>query len=137
MLRPAIFEPTGPLFFDSVFRDFFGNAFNYLDKFNTDVIDQGKNYLLKADLPGYQKEEINIDLDEDTLTITASHSEEKKASKDSYVRQERQYNSYSRSFHIPGIRKDEISATYNNGVLEITLPKENIQGKEPKRIVIR
>lgn len=137
MLRPAIFEPTGPLFFDRVFHDFFGDGFHQLDNLNTDVIEKGDNYLLEAELPGFSKEDIKIDLDKETLTISASHKEEKKETRGSYVRQERRYNSYCRSFHIPGIRKEDISASYNNGILEITLPKENAVIEETKRIEIK
>lgn len=137
MLRPALFETTGPLFFDRVFHDFFGEEFNHFDNFNTDVIDRGDSYLLQADLPGFQKEDINIDLDKETLTISASHKEEKKINKRNYIRQERRYNSYCRSFHIPGIRKEDISASYNNGVLEITLPKEAIETTKVKQIPIK
>ncbi len=137
MLRPALFEATGPLFFDRVFHDFFGNGLNHFDNFSTDVIDQGDSYLLQAELPGFQKEEITIDLDKDNLSITASHSEEKKDSKDNYIRQERRYQSYSRSFHIPGIKKESITATYNNGVLEVTLPKDSNVVNEPKRIEVK
>ncbi len=137
MLRPALFETTGPLFFDRVFHDFFGNGFNQFDNFSTDVIDKGDSYLLEAELPGFQKEDIKIDLDKDTLTITAAHNEEKREEKDNYVRQERRYNSYCRSFHIPGIKKENISAEYNNGVLGITLPKEQAVIEEVKRIEIQ
>lgn len=137
MLRPAIFEPTGPLFFDRVFHDFFGNSINHFDNFSTDVIDKGDSYLLQAELPGFQKEEIKVDLDRETLTVSATHKEEKKDEKDNYIRQERSYRSYCRSFHIPGIRKENIAAAYNNGVLEITLPKENGVVEEPKRIEIK
>ncbi len=137
MLRPAIFEPTGPLFFDRVFHDFFENGFGQFDNFNTDVIDKGDNYLLQAELPGYKKEEIQVDLNNDTLTISANHNEEKKVDKDNYIRQERHYNSYCRSFHVPGIKKEDIQASYNNGVLEITLPKESIAEKEVKRIEVK
>ena len=137
MLRPALFETTGPLFFDRVFHDFFGNGFSQLDNFNTDVIDKGDSYLLQAELPGFNKDEIKIDLDKETLTISANHSEEKKENKDNYVRQERSYRSYCRSFHIPGIRKESIQAAYNNGVLEIALPKEQSISEEPKRIEVK
>ena len=137
MLRPTVFEPTGPLFFDRVFHDFFGDGFSQFDNFNTDVIDKGESYFLQAELPGFEKEEIKVDLDKDTLTITATHNEEKKLSKHNYIRQERCYHSYCRSFHIPGIKKEDISAVYNNGVLEISLPKENIAITEPKRIEIK
>ena len=83
------------------------------------------------------KEEIKIDLDKETLSITATHSEEKKDNRDNYVRQERRYQSYCRSFHIPGIKKESITAAYNNGVLEVTLPKDNTVTNEPKRIEVK
>ncbi len=137
MLRPAIFEPTGPLFFDRVFHDFFGDGINHFDNFNTDVIDKGDSYVLQAELPGFDKEEIKVDLDKDTLTISATHKEEKKENRHNYIRQERRYNSYCRSFHIPGIKKENISAQYNNGVLEISLPKENLVVEETKRIEVK
>lgn len=137
MLRPALFETTGPLFFDRVFHNFFNDDFYRFDSISTDVIDNGDAYLLQADLPGFNKEDINIDLDRDTLTITASHNEEVNDKKGNYVRKERRYNSFCRSFHIPGIKKDGISASYNNGVLEINLPKENVVPDEPKRIEIK
>lgn len=133
MLRPAIFETSGPLFFDRVFHDFFGNSFGRFDYFNTDVIDKGDSYLLQAELPGFQKEDIAINLDGDTLTISANHKEIKKEKKHNYIRQERSYNSYCRSFNIPGILKDKISASYNNGVLEITLPKDNVMIEDGSR----
>jgi HSP20 family protein len=137
MLRPTIFEPTGPLFFDKVFQDLFRNGISHFDNINTDVIDKGDSYLLQAELPGFQKEDIKIDLEKETLTISASHSEDKNESDKNYVRQERRYNSYCRSFHIPGIKKENIFAGYNNGVLEILLPKENVNAELPKRIEVK
>ena len=63
---------------DNAFRDFWGNnELERRDAFRTDVIDQGDSYLLQAELPGFQKEDINIDLKNDLLTISASHKEEK------------------------------------------------------------
>lgn len=137
MLRPALFEQTGPLFFDRVFHDFFDKSFDYFDHFSTDVIDQGDSYLLQAELPGFRKEDINIDIDRDTLTITASRNEEKKEKKSNYIRQERRSSSYCRSFHIPDVNKDGINASYHNGILEITLPKQNVMIEDRKRIEIK
>ena len=137
MLRPAIFEPTVPLFFERMLHDFYGNGFNHFDSINTDVIEKEDHYLLQAELPGFEKEDIKIDLDNETLTITATHNEVKKEKRDNYIRQERRYNSYCRSFHIPGIKKESINATYHNGVLEITLPKDKVVLAETKQIEIK
>lgn len=118
-------------------------------QFKTDVAETKDSFLLSAELPGFSKEEINIELKEDVLTITASHKEEKEqtdetkqdASKKeeqtpaiSYLRKERQEVSYKRCFHIESIDSSGIKANYNNGILELTLPK--IMPKEPERIKI-
>ncbi len=137
MLRPTLFEQTQPLFFNKFYNDFFGDFFNRSDNFRTDVIDKGDHYLLQAELPGFKKEEINIDLDNDTLRISASHEEEVKEEKNNFIRQERRYNSYSRSFSVNGISKENISAAYNNGILELKLPKDNAEIVETKRIDIQ
>lgn len=137
MLRPMLFDQTQPLFFNKLYKDFFGDLMSSFNNFGTDVIDKGDHYLLQADLPGFKKEEINIDLDNDVLRITASHKEETKEEKDNYIRQERSYNTYSRCFNVSGITKDNITAAYNNGVLELKLPKENGEIAENKRIEIQ
>lgn len=92
----------------------------------TDIEDKGDSYLLSAELPGFNKEDIKLDLDGDVLTISAVHSEEseKKEKDGSYVCRERHYGSYSRSFDVSTIRQEEIKAAYKNGVLELTLPKK-------------
>lgn len=148
MLRPTLFERTRPMFFDNsfdkivenAFTNFWGNGLNRLEGFNTDVIDQGDHYLLQAELPGFKKEDINIDLANDTLTISASHNEEStdENSKNNYVRKERRYSSYSRSFYVEGITPDDINASYKDGILEVTFPKKEIaSAEEPKRIEIK
>ena len=137
MLRPMLFEQTQPLFLGKLYKDFFGDLMSSFENFSTDVIDKGDHYLLQAELPGFKKEEINIDLDNDTLRISASHKEEIKEEKDNFIRQERHFNSYSRNFNISGISKDNITAAYNNGILELKLPKENIEITEAKRIEIQ
>ncbi|MGB8453252.1 MAG: Hsp20/alpha crystallin family protein [Anaerocolumna sp.] len=137
MFRPILFEQTQPLLFSKMYKDFFGDMMNCFDNFSTDVIDKGDHYLLQAELPGFKKEDINIDLDNDALRISASHKEEIKEEKDNFIRQERHYNSYMRSFNVSGISKENISAAYNNGILELKLPKDNTEGVEPKRIEIQ
>ena len=65
------FEDSFDKMFDNAFRDFWGNnELERHDAFRTDVIDQGDSYLLQAELPGFQKEDINIDLKNDLLTIS-------------------------------------------------------------------
>lgn len=93
--------------------------------FRTDIKDEDDHYLLEAELPGYRKEDIDIDLQDGVLTITANHqeSDESKENNDKYICRERRHGSYYRSFEISGVEEDAIHAAYENGVLKLTLPK--------------
>lgn len=114
---------------DEMERAFFGDgAWNRsLAEFKTDIQDKGDSYLLQADLPGFKKEDIRIDLDGETMTIRAErHSEhEEQDKKGSYVRCERSYGSYERAFDVSGIDTDKIGAQYADGVLKLTMPKKS------------
>lgn len=118
-------------------NSFFSNA--DLAEFKTDITDEGDHYLLKADLPGFKKEDIHLNLDGDTLTIQAErHSEhEDTDKKDKYVCCERSYGSYSRSFDVSGIQADGISASYEGGVLELKMPKKEAQVPASRQISIQ
>ncbi len=99
----------------------------------TDVIEKDNCYQLEAELPGFNKEDIKIDLKNDTLTITAAHNENKdeKDENGKYIRRERRSSSYQRSFHVEGLKPEDIIAQYRNGVLTVNLPKkEAIPEKE-------
>lgn len=135
------FDNAFDKFFDNAFTDFWGNSLSHMEGFNTDVIDQGDYYLLQAELPGFQKDDINIDLADDTLTISAVHTEETEDSKDkkhNYIRKERCYNSYRRSFYVQGITPADINASYKDGILEVSFPKKEITAtEEPQRIEVK
>ncbi len=119
------------------FEKSFFNGFG--DMFRTDIQEKGNAYVLEADLPGMKKEDISVDIDGDCLTISAKrHSEmEEKDENRSYVRRERSYGSYTRSFDISGIKAESISASYENGVLTLTLPKKDEQAPTSRRLEIQ
>ena len=108
---------------DNFERNFFGSSNNTASSFRTDIRDEGDKFVLEAELPGFKKEDIKLDLKDGILTISAQHSQESEEKKNSYIRRERRYGSFSRSFDVSGIQEDHITAAYNNGVLELTLPK--------------
>ena len=110
---------------DDFERNFFGNGVDSIAAFKTDIKDNGKEYILKADLPGFKKEDIHIDAANGYLTIKAERHEEKneKDNEGNFVRRERSYGSFSRSFDISEVNDDAITAKFENGVLELTLPK--------------
>ncbi len=120
-------------------RDFFGDPFGSffnssdLAEFKTDVLDEGDHYELEADLPGFNKEDIKLELQGDNLVISAERAEEK--NKDGkVVRMERSYGSYQRSFNVSQIDTDHIKAAYDNGVLKLNLPK--LQSQIPQSRVL-
>lgn len=123
-------------FFGNPFGPFFSNG--GLTEFKTDVTDEGSHYLLEADLPGFDKKDIHLDLSGDLLTVTAErHSKlEEKDKKDKIVRVERSYGSYSRQFDVSGVQTDGIKAKYENGVLQLTLPKKETPELETKHLEI-
>lgn len=107
--------------------------------FRTDIEDDGDKLILSADLPGFKKEDIHIDIESDRLVINAErHSNyEKKDGKGNYLRCERSYGSYSRSFSLEGIDAENISAAYEDGVLKLALPKQQAAKPETRRLEIQ
>ena len=123
-------------YLDDLEKNFFGDLSKDVSQFRTDVLDKGDHYELRADLPGFSKEEIKIDLNGDMMTIRAEHSEEKEEKKENFVRRERRYGSFARNFDLAGIDKENISAAYQDGVLSLKLPKEVPQQPAVKQITV-
>ena len=122
-------------------RAFFGRPFGSLsteahNSFRTDVTDRGDHYLLQTDLPGFAREEISLELQEDLLTIRAEHSTDTKEEAVNFLRRERSHGAYRRSFRIDGIDTEKIRAKYENGVLNVTLPKQEEQQPALRRLEI-
>lgn len=116
------------------FNNFNSNAFSC----STDIVERDNEYVLRAELPGFEKEDIDVSVDNGYLTISASHSSEndQKDGNENYIRRERSYGSYSRRFDVSGIKADDITASYKNGVLELVLPKEVKEESSAKKIDI-
>lgn len=98
-----------------------------------DIIEEDEKFRTIVNLPGYNKEDINIEVTDNTLYIQAKHEEEKDEEKDKYIKKERTKKSLNRSIKLPKkIKKEEISAKLKNGVLKIDLPKTQPRNKEEK-----
>lgn len=125
-------------FFDEFERSMFPASRGQVPAFRTDIRDEGDHYLLEADLPGFRKEDIDLHLQDGVLTITAKHdkSAERKDDAGKYVCRERRVGSYARSFDVSGIREEGISASYENGVLKLTLPKAGEPEPQSRKIAI-
>ena len=133
--RVSAYNPFREL--EEMSRNFWNDS--EITAFRTDIKKQDGNYILEAELPGFKKEDISIDIDKDCLTISAEHkSEENEDDKDKgFIRRERYYGSYSRSFNIKGINADAISASYNDGVLTLTMPEKTPEIPAARRLEIQ
>lgn len=118
-------------FFD---KDFWNNG---VGEIRTDITDNGDSFSLEADLPGFNKDDIKVDLEDDRLTIKAERHSEKEEKKDGCIRRERSFGTFTRSFDVSGIDTANISAAYTDGVLTLTLPKRPELVPENRTIAIQ
>lgn len=89
-----------------------------------DVADYGEKLVVAADLPGFEKADIDLSVTENALTVSAERETDEEAESDVYVRRERSTRSVRRTVSLPaGVDADDASASYVNGVLTVTLPK--------------
>ena len=89
-----------------------------------DVADHDDSYVVTADLPGFETDDIDVSLRDDRLVIDAQRQEQSEEDDEQYLRQERTQRSVSRTVTLPGrVNEDDVSAEYHNGVLTVTLPK--------------
>jgi HSP20 family protein len=101
-----------------------------------DVKENDQEYTLEADLPGLKKEEIDISVLDNVITLKGERKHETETKEKDYHRVERRYGSFARSFEIPGgFDADKISAHFDSGVLKVTLPKR--EDTKPKQIEVK
>ncbi len=129
------------IFGENLFDDFFGDDFGMFPVWNgrdplygkhaknlmkTDVRETENSYELDVDLPGFKKDEIQVDLKDGYLTIQASKGLDKdeQDKKGRYIRQERYVGSCSRSFYVGDVEPQDISAKYEDGILKLSMPKQ-------------
>ncbi len=113
----------------SIFDDFFNESFfspllGTENPIRADIRETEKEYVVDAELPGVEKENIKLDLRDDVLTISVEHNQEINDERENYIRKERRVGKFSRSFHVENVKNEAVTAKYNNGVLTVTLPKE-------------
>lgn len=103
------------------------------------IIEKKDKYLVSLAAPGMKKNDFNIDLDGNMLTISCEKEDRKEEENAKFTRKEYNYSSFSRSFSLPEeVDEDKIDAKYEDGVLNITLPrKENGRGQTTKKIAVK
>ncbi|MFP4002105.1 MAG: Hsp20/alpha crystallin family protein [Thermoplasmata archaeon] len=103
-----------------------------------DMQDLGDRYQIEADIPGINKDDIEIELRDDSLVIEGETSEKTEEEGEDYIRRERGYRSFYRQLPVPeGIEEEKISAELDHGVLTIDLPKKETEKKKSKKIEIQ
>lgn len=120
--RNSVFDPFRD--FDALERAFFSTP-SQTNGFKTDILEKKDRFVLEAELPGFKKEDVSLDVDGDYLTITATQKNESEEKSGDYVRRERRSGTFSRSFDVSGVKTEAITASYENGVLTVELPKKD------------
>lgn len=111
--------------FNSLVSDFFGDVMDFAGRsFRADIKESDDEYTIEAEMPGMKKEDIQLEINDDYLTISAVQSEEKEEKKENYIRRERRQGKYTRSFYLENVNQDDIKAEYDEGILKVHLPKE-------------
>ena len=107
-----------------------GNSF----KPAVNIREDDKNYVLDFAIPGIDKKDLKIDMNEDTLTISSETKNETEENKEDYRRKEFSYKSFSRSFYIPeNVNREKIEANYKDGILTVSLPKQEVDTSKVQR----
>lgn len=124
------------IYLDDIFDDFLPSKKEQIMK--CDIYEKGDDYHLELDIPGFDKKDISIEVNDGYLKIKAEKNEsnEEKDEDKKYIRKERVYGMYERSFYIGDIDEDKIDAEFKNGILKITVPKKE-EKKSSKYIDIK
>ena len=119
--------------FDEMFRDpFFEGTESKVMK--TDIKEKKDKYLIDIDLPGYEKENIKMEISDGYLTVHANVNKEVDDEKGKYVRKERYVGECSRSFYVgENVKEEEIKAKFKNGTLTIEVPKKDDKKELPEK----
>lgn len=111
-------------FFNDDFDDFFITSPKRNDM-RCDIYEKDNMYHIEMDIPGFNKEDINIELKNNYLTVKASKSKEESDENKNYIRRERSYGEYSRTFSLGEVDENNVEAKFDNGTLLITVPKKD------------
>ena len=121
---------TGFEDFYNVLDDFFSNDWPFRrtlthDTFKVDVEDNGNEYLIEAEVPGVDKKDINVELNDGKLMISITRDESNESKKKNFIHRERRFSSMSRSIYLEDSKPDGIKAKLENGLLTVVVPKED------------
>ena len=120
------------------FDDPFFSESRHNEIMKTDIKEGENEYTLEIEMPGIKKENVKIELSKGYLTISAENNNEVEEKEKNYIRKERRYGSFTRSFYVGDkVEMNDINASMDNGILSITVPKEESEEPEKKYIEIK
>ena len=119
------------IYLDNIFDSLFDAKTN--NDMKCDIYELDGIYHIDMDIPGFEKKDINIECKDGYLIISAEKEQETNDENKNYIRRERTYGKYERSFYIGEIENDNIKASFTNGILSITVPKKELV--ENKKII--
>ena len=120
-------------YLDDFFDDFVPMPKMPKNEMKCDIYEKGGKVHNELDVPGFNKEDVKVDLDDGILTIAATKHEDKEEKEKNYYRKERSFGSFKRQFNVGNVKENEIDAKFNNGVLKISFPKE--EQKQSKKFI--
>jgi HSP20 family protein len=122
--------------FNSFFEDDAGNGRQQRWAPAVDLVEREDRLVLKADLPGMSEDDVQIEIRDNILTISGERKAEHEEKQNGYYRVERAFGRFSRSLQLPsGVHTEGIAASFENGVLEVTIPKP--EERKPRKIEIK
>ncbi len=120
-------------YLDDFFDDFLTASDSTKNSMKCDIYEKGGDYHIEMDIPGFEKKDISIESDNGYLTITAEKKDEVNDEEKNYIRRERTYGKYQRSFYLGDLETDDIKAEFKDGMLKLTVPKK--EAVETKKII--
>lgn len=124
--------------FDEFFNDsMFGRLTNVDNPVKADIRETEKEYIIDAEMPGVDKNDIQLELKDDVLTIGIEQKQEVNEEKDNYIRRERRMGSFKRSFYVENVKNEDVKANYKDGILTVTLPKTEPEKAKTRKIDIQ
>lgn len=120
-------------YLDDFFDDVLTSSSSEKNTMKCDIYEKGGDYHIEMDIPGFDKKDIQIETDNGYLTITAEKKEEVNDEEKNYIRKERSYGKYQRSFYLGDLETENIKAEFKDGMLKVSVPKKEVV--ETKKVI--
>lgn len=117
-------------YLDDIFDNFVTTNRNEM---KCDIYEKDGNYNIEIDVPGFNKNDISLEVKDGYLTITAEKKQEENIEEVNYIKRERIYGKYQRSFYLGELDSDNVEATFNDGTLKVIIPKKEVT--ENKKVI--